>query len=64
MDLDSLLKLMTDKQASDLHLKPTRPPLLRITGRLVPLEAEPLRPDDISAMILKILTPPQKQRLD
>ncbi len=64
MDLDSLLKLMTDKQASDLHLKPTRPPLLRITGRLVPIEAEPLTPDDISAMILRILTPPQKQRLD
>jgi len=64
MELDSLLKLMTDKQASDLHLKPTRPPLLRITGRLVPLEAEPLTPDDISAMILRILTPPQKRRLD
>jgi len=28
MELDSLLKLMTDKRASDLHLKPTRPPKL------------------------------------
>jgi twitching motility protein PilT len=64
MDLDSLLKLMTDKQASDLHLKPTRPPLLRITGRLVPIDAQPLTPDDISEMVLKILTPPQKRRLD
>ncbi|HXO20417.1 MAG TPA: PilT/PilU family type 4a pilus ATPase [Thermoanaerobaculia bacterium] len=64
MELDSLLKLMTDKQASDLHLKPTRPPLLRITGRLIPVEAAPLMPDQISEMILKILTPQQKARLD
>src|SRR5690349_22042457 len=64
MELDGLLKLMTDKQASDLHLKPTRPPLLRITGRLVPIDAQPLTPDDISEMVLKILTPPQKRRLD
>jgi twitching motility protein PilT len=64
MELDRLLKLMTDKGASDLHLKPTRPPLLRITGRLLPLESEPLKPDELSEMLLKILTPPQKARLD
>ncbi|HEX2643194.1 MAG TPA: PilT/PilU family type 4a pilus ATPase [Thermoanaerobaculia bacterium] len=64
MELDRLLKLMTDKGASDLHLKPTRPPLLRITGRLLPLESEPLKPDELSDMLLKILTPPQKARLD
>ncbi len=64
MELDSLLKLMTDKQASDLHLKPTRPPLLRITGKLLPIEAEPLTPDEIRAMLLRILTPTQKARLE
>jgi twitching motility protein PilT len=64
MELDRLLKLMTDKGASDLHLKPTRPPLLRITGRLLPIESEPLKPDELSEMLLKILTPPQKARLD
>ncbi|HYH47245.1 MAG TPA: PilT/PilU family type 4a pilus ATPase [Thermoanaerobaculia bacterium] len=64
MELDSLLKLMTDKQASDLHLKPTRPPLLRITGKLLPIEADPLTPDEIRAMLLRILTPQQKARLE
>ena len=64
MELDSLLKLMTDKQASDLHLKPTRPPLLRITGRLLPIEADPLTPDEIRTMLERILTPQQKARLD
>jgi twitching motility protein PilT len=64
MDLDRLLKLMTDKGASDLHLKPTRPPLLRITGKLLPLEAEPLRPEELNEMLLGILTPRQKAKLD
>src|SRR6476660_9645847 len=64
MDLDALLKLMTDKGASDLHLKPTRPPLLRISGRLLPIELPPLRPDELTEMILRILTPQQKARLD
>jgi twitching motility protein PilT len=55
---------MTDKGASDLHLKPTRPPLLRITGKLLPIEAEPLKPDELNQMLLGILTPRQKAKLD
>jgi len=64
MDLDALLKLMTDKGASDLHLKPTRPPLLRISGRLLPIESQPLRPDELTEMLLRILNPQQKARLE
>ncbi|HEV7516646.1 MAG TPA: PilT/PilU family type 4a pilus ATPase, partial [Thermoanaerobaculia bacterium] len=64
MELDALLKLMTDKGASDLHLKPTRPPLLRISGRLLPIESPPLRPDELTEMLQRILTPPQKARLE
>ena len=64
MELDSLLKLMTDKGASDLHLKPTRPPLLRISGRLMPLEAEPLKMDQLVEMLHGILTPRQKAKLE
>jgi twitching motility protein PilT len=64
MDLDRLLKFMTDKGASDLHLKPTRPPLLRINGRLLPIEAPPLKPEELSEMLLGILSPRQKTRLE
>jgi twitching motility protein PilT len=64
MDLDRLLKFMTDKGASDLHLKPTRPPLLRINGRLLPIEAPPLKPDELSEMLLGILSPRQKTKLE
>jgi twitching motility protein PilT len=64
MELDRLLKFMTDKGASDLHLKPTRPPLLRINGRLMPIEAPPLRMEELNEMLLGILTPRQKARLE
>jgi twitching motility protein PilT len=64
MQLNALLRLMTDKGASDLHLKPMRPPLLRIHGRLMPIEADPLQPDEIEEMLLAILNPQQKEFLE
>jgi twitching motility protein PilT len=64
MELDRLLKLMTDKGASDLHLKPTRPPLLRISGKLIPVDLPPITPDEMAEMLLGVLKPPQKAKLD
>ena len=64
MELDKLLRIMTDRKASDLHLKPTRPPLLRIAGRLMPIDMQPLRPEEITEMVGKILNPTQKARLE
>jgi len=63
MDLTELLKFVTKKEASDLHLKPGRPPLLRISGRLVPLKTDPLTPKEIEEMVLPILTTYQKEKL-
>jgi twitching motility protein PilT len=40
MDLNSLLKVTFEKRASDLHVKVGVPPILRIDGRLVPLDTE------------------------
>ena len=64
MTLHELLRFVASKEASDLHLKPMRPPLLRIKGRLVALDTEPLRPKELEEMLLEILTPAQKQRLE
>ena len=63
MDLTELLKFVTKKEASDLHLKPGRPPLLRVNGRLVPLKTDPLLPKEIEDMVLPILTPYQRDKL-
>jgi twitching motility protein PilT len=63
MDLTELLKFVTKKEASDLHLKPGRPPLLRVSGRLVPLKTDSLSPKEIEDMVLPILTPYQRDKL-
>jgi twitching motility protein PilT len=62
--LDTLLRQMTEKGASDLHLKPTRPPLIRVSGRLFAIEDEAVKPEDIRGMLDKILLPHQRVRLD
>ena len=64
MDLDQLLTIMTKQGASDLHIKPTRPPLLRLNGKLLPLKTDPLKLEEIGQMVDKILTPPQKRKLE
>ncbi len=64
LGLDDLLKFMTKKGASDLHLKPTRPPLLRLQGRLVPIKSVALKPKDIEDMVFPLLNPWQHKKFD
>ncbi len=55
---------MVSQKASDLHLKPMRPPLLRIEGRLMPIQAQPLPPEHIDKLIKEVLSEKQKKHLD
>ena len=55
---------MVSQKASDLHLKPMRPPLLRLEERLLPVKSNPLSPQDIEKLILAVLTPKHKAHLD
>ena len=55
MELNELLMFMTKKGASDLHIKPMRPPLLRIQGRLIPIKANPLQPEEVEKMLGDIM---------
>src|SRR5207244_3301102 len=64
LTLTDLLKFTARKEASDLHLKPMRPPLLRMKGRLIPVNTEVLQPADLEKILLEILTPAQRQRLE
>ena len=64
LKLAEYLRFMAGKEASDLHLKPMRPPLLRVKGKLVPLKAESLQPAELEEMLLEILTPAQKEKLE
>ncbi|HVG22727.1 MAG TPA: PilT/PilU family type 4a pilus ATPase [Thermoanaerobaculia bacterium] len=62
--LNDLLVYMAKQQASDLHLKPMRPPLVRVQGKLIPVKTEPLRPADLERLLLPILNRAQKEKFD
>ncbi len=64
LSLDDLLKFMTKKGASDLHLKPTRPPLLRLQDKLMPIKSVPLKPKDIEDMVLPLLNSFQRRKFE
>ncbi len=59
--IDRLLEACIKMNASDLHLTVGRPPVLRIHGRLRPLETKVLEPEDTVAL-MKSVTPDKKQQ--
>ncbi len=61
--LKELLELTVKEQASDLHLSVGHPPILRISGRLIPLlKMKELSSKDLLALVENLLTGEQKQK--
>ncbi len=57
--LESLLKLMVEKKASDLHLTAGSPPVIRIDEDLTPTSLPPLSAEEAKALAYSLLTPEQ-----
>ena len=55
LTIDNLLRFMVEQEASDLHLKPMRPPLMRMKGKLLPLKCDPVSPEKVQQLIDAIL---------
>jgi twitching motility protein PilT len=55
---------MVERGASDLHVTPGVPPMIRIRGELVPLDYPPLKPQDTRQLCYSILTETQKHRFE
>ncbi|MBI4395551.1 MAG: type IV pilus twitching motility protein PilT, partial [Elusimicrobia bacterium] len=63
--LRDLLKIVFEKNGSDLHLKAGRPPMMRQRGDLVPIEGQKvLEIQDIQTLIYSVLHSDQKSRLE
>jgi twitching motility protein PilT len=62
--LQALLKAMTDKGASDLHVTAGSPPRLRIDNELVRLQTEPLTPVDTKTLCYSVMNDAQKLRFE
>jgi len=55
---------MIEKGGSDLHLTTGVPPMLRLHGRLTPMDLPPLNPAETKALAYSILTDAQKQKFE
>jgi twitching motility protein PilT len=64
LSLQALLKAMTDKGASDLHVTTGSPPRLRIDNELVRLQTDPLTPVDTKTLCYSVMNDAQKLRFE
>ena len=63
MEINDLLKIATERKASDLHLKVGSHPVIRVNGKLMPLAELPrLSQEDSIAMAFSIMSSRQKQK--
>lgn len=60
LDIKSLLRVVMDRGASDLHLTSGRPPILRINGVLEPLPISPLTEGDMRILLHSVLSVRQR----
>ncbi len=63
MKLNDLLKMMVDREASDLHLKVGRPPVIRLHGKLVATDYDRLTTRDMDDFLFDVLDDEDQLRL-
>ncbi|RKY35151.1 MAG: type IV pili twitching motility protein PilT, partial [Candidatus Omnitrophota bacterium] len=63
LEIGELLRIVVERNSSDLHLVVGKPPVLRIDGRLDVLDYEPLKPEDTERMMKSIASPAHQQRV-
>ena len=63
MEISELLKIVVEEDASDLHLKVHKPPILRIHGSLHELDYPPLTAEDTEKFMKNITTPLHQKKL-
>ncbi len=64
MNLHGMLKEMIERGASDLHLTTGAPPMLRLEGRITPLDDKRLTPAETKSLAYSILTDAQKHQFE
>ena len=65
MLMDELLELVIDRNASDLHISVGLPPVLRIDGKLAPLDQyQPLAREQVQELVFSILNAEQRRIIE
>ena len=63
-EMNKLLKMMSDKGASDLHITTGSPVRLRVDEKLLPIDTSVLSGKDTKELVYSILTPEQKEKFE
>jgi len=64
LDLTQLLAFTMQNDASDLHLSAGSPPIIRSSGLLKRVKADPLSSDDIRTMLYSVMTEDQRAEFE
>lgn len=65
MNIQEMLKITVDQEASDIHLIVGTPPMIRTNGILEPIPGtQPLTPEDTKELVSSILTEEQRELLN
>ncbi len=61
MDIDKLLKIMVDKEASDLFITAGVPPSIKVHGRVVPVTTTAMSPEKTRETVLGVMSEAQRR---
>lgn len=64
MDITQLMAFTMQNEASDLHLSPNNPAVIRVHGSLKRIKSEPLKSDDIRTMVYSVMTEDQRAEFE
>jgi twitching motility protein PilU len=62
--MERILRLMAEKQASDVYLSPFAPAMIKINGQCVPINAQPLAKDSPIKLLSEVLSPTKIEELE
>ena len=63
-DMERVLRLMADKNASDVYLSANSPLLIRINGQILQVNDQPLNSEQPRKLLAEVLSPLQLEELD
>src|SRR5947209_1562591 len=64
MHVDDLLRMLVEREASDLHLRAGEPPIMRIHGNLVRTKLPVLTAEDTKSLLYAIMNEERRQRFE
>jgi twitching motility protein PilT len=64
VDITQLLAFTMQNEASDLHLSPNNPPVIRVHGELRRVKSDPLKSEDIRTMLYSVMTEDQRAEFE